>query len=67
MSLFYVFYNDKALQHSAFSFDKYFYCNKANMKIYLDVMGNSSSVSSHHIKYLCEVNEGENDFSIERF
>lgn len=37
------------------------------MKIQLDVMGNSSSVSSHHIKYICEVNEGENDFSIERF
>lgn len=67
MSLFYVFYNDKELQYSAFSFDKYFYCNKAYRKIYLDVMGNLSSVSSHHIKYLCEVNEGENYFSVERF
>lgn len=37
------------------------------MKIQLDVMGTSSSVSSQHIKYLCKVNEGENDFSIEYF
>lgn len=67
MSLFYISYNDKALQYSAFNFDKYFYCNKAYMKIHLDIMGNSSSVSSHHIKYLCEVNEGKNYFSSERF
>lgn len=67
MPLFYVFYNDKELQYCAFSFDKYFYCNKTYMKIQLDVMGTSSSVSSHHIKYLCKVNEGENVFSVERF
>lgn len=65
MPLFYVFYNDKALQYCAFSFDKYFYCYKAYRKIHLDVMG--TSVSSHHIKYLCKVNEEENYFSTEKF
>lgn len=60
-------YNDKTLQYCAFSFDKYFYCNKAYRKNQLHVMGTSSSVSSHHIKYLSKVNEGENYFSTERF
>lgn len=44
-----------------------FYCSKAYLKIQLNVMGTSSTVSSHHIKYLCKVNEGENYFSTERF